>query len=485
MMPTSNTPPSNNISCLFLATIKLFCLCFPCIHGDDPSLHVSGDDQRLLWTPEENNGGNAMRFTVDNQSDPLFHPGFMDYCRLSENAFSGSEGSSVPGYHLKKVLILISPGQRATKIDFENMTSPDISCDFEHHANLASHRKVQSFPEVADIYRHMRSKKDGFKIFRPYPDSPFCEYEELSPLGTTQHILLGEYIGRKYSKFGFDEPYSVEGMLTAHCIQDEAAYQSIFAFLHGLLHEKDFVSTTVQKSLNNFCQIYPSHRCSCPKSDFLQHQIAKVVRRGFHIFKETAKIERSINEKISIPYHTDIAPREIVSFLSSWVCDRRQHPCKDGTCFNISISNLDDVFQSANDYLNHITSTTTFKSYAHLNVYPFFERLFKWLAGSGDERFSVMAAEEDFVVMVMTVLGLPVEQILPLASRLVFEIHESPQSKDLIVKIFLNGIDVSDRLAVSTDLNASMLGLEVVSEYYTRSLLSSFKDGDYYTECIS
>ncbi|XP_046556700.1 uncharacterized protein LOC124265890 isoform X2 [Haliotis rubra] len=464
--------------------LLVFCLCFPCIHGDDSSLHVSGDHQRALLKPEENNGG-VMTFTVDNQSDPLLHPGFMNYCRLSENAFTGSEGSPVPGYHLKKVLTLISPGQRATKIDFENMTSPDISCDFEEYAHRSSHPKVQSLPEVADIYRHMKSKKDGFKIFRPYPDSPFCEYEELSPLGTTQHILLGEYMGKKYSKFGFDEPYAIEGMLAAHCIQDEAAYQSIFAFLHGLLHEKDFVSTSVKKSLNNFCQMYPSHRCSCPKSDFLQHQIAKAVRRGFHIFKESAKVERGINEKINLPYHTEIAPREIVSFLSSWVCDGRQHPCKDGTCFNISISNLNDVFQSTNDYLNHITSTVSFKSYAHLNVYPFFERMFKWLHGSGYERFSVMAAEEDFVVMVMTVLGLPVEQVLPLASRLVFEIHESSQSKDLIVKIYFNGIDVSDRLSLSTDLNVSLLSLEMVSEYYTRSMLSSFKDRDYYTECMS
>ncbi|XP_067659009.1 2-phosphoxylose phosphatase 1-like [Haliotis asinina] len=469
---------------VFALGLLVFCLCFPCIHGDDSSLHVSSDHQRAVLMPDKNNG-NVMTFTVDNQSDPLLHPGFMNYCRLSENAFTGSEGSPVPGYHLKKVFALISPGQRATKIDFENITSPDISCDFEEYAQLSSHPKVQSLPEVADIYRHMRSRKDGFKIFRPYPDSPFCEYEELSPLGTTQHILLGEYMGKKYSTFGFDEPYSIERMLAAHCIQDEAAYQSIFAFLHGLLHEKDFVSTSVQKSLNNFCHMYPNQRCSCPKSDFLQHQIAKAVRRGFHIFKGSAKVERGINAKLNLPYHTDIAPREIVSFLSSWVCDGRQHPCKRGTCFNISISNLNDVFQSANDYLNHMTSTVSFKSYAHLNVYPFLERMFKWLHGAEYERFSVMAAEEDFVVMVMTVLGLPVEQVLPLASRLVFEIHESSQSNDLIVKIYFNGIDVSDRLSVSTDLNVSVLGLEMVSEYYTRLMLTSFKNRDYYTECMS
>ncbi|XP_041378214.1 2-phosphoxylose phosphatase 1-like [Gigantopelta aegis] len=427
---------------------------------------------------------NSARLVTDRITDVLQHPRVMELCNRPQEGATSDEGSDISGFKLNKVLVVVSPGQTMSTNRVSHLSSPRVDCDFQTYAKYSSVGKIQTFPEVVNIYKNVQMNKGRFKIFSMMPSRSFCDEGQLTPLGAMQQILIGEQLSKAYfKKLRILRKISRDSFLAAKSIPEELAYQSASAFLHGFLNEKQFSQMYVEKSVYNFCKESRSTICSCAKADFLKLQISKSVEKGYLLFKDEPVQDDEINDLLGFE-RGDISPKQIISLLSGWLCDQSSLPCRGNNCPNLTTANLNLLFESADSHIEAVSNNDIFANFVKLHTRSFLSDVFHWLQSSEGE-FLLYSAGESFLSFLVTALDIEQSRVLPLGSRLVFEVYSpaSPRQQNKArLRVLLNGKDVTHKVGLCSKSEGQLCELEKAYRIFESQ---SFNGRSYDEECRS
>jgi hypothetical protein len=126
----------------------------------------------------------------------------------------------------------------------------------------------------------------AFHSFPKVPTSPYCSLGQLTQQGSHQLLTLGKLIRSTYKSAFFDPDPLLSGTsvtsnhinspslkVLAYSTRYRRTFQSLFAFLYGLLGPKQLLqSATIRESQSiTFC----FHDCSCRTADKLKKAATK------------------------------------------------------------------------------------------------------------------------------------------------------------------------------------------------------------------
>ena len=296
---------------------------------------------------------------------------------------------------------------------------PEPACPFQPRSE-DSH-KINSFTETSNIYSTVQHGKHAFKHFHPILDSS-CTPNHLTNAGIKQSIAVGEHLSQSYFSDSEIKLKPASGSIHAESIVDQSSYQSLLAFLHGLLPEKAFAKTKVHKTPGNLCHFARESAisCHCPKVEDLYKPIWQAVNRGRFMFKDGYLGRDIINTVFKEISTQNLSPLELFHVLTFHACDNIDVICdKSNSCVNISttehIGPLNEIVSSVLQTLSH---DAAFQLFSQLYTFPFFHQLVSRIdMTDSEEKFHIYSGDGFYLHILLTSLGIRFEGPIPKASR--------------------------------------------------------------------
>lgn len=375
------------------------------------------------------------------------------YCNDYRN-LQGHEGSSRPGFTLRQVHVVLTPGHTKSPVDTSDhqLHIPEPACQFQPRSE-DSH-KINSFTETSDIYSTVQHDKHAFKHFHPILGSS-CTASHLTNIGIKQSIAVGEHLSNSYFSNSDIKLKPTSASMHAESIVDQSSYQSLLAFLHGLLPEKAFAKTKVHKTSGNFCHFARESAisCRCPKAEVLYKPVWQVVQRGRFMFKEGYSGKDTMNSIFTEISTQNLSPLELFQVLTFHACDSVDVICdRSNSCVNISATeHIRPLTELVSSFLQTLSNDATFQLFSQLYTFPFFHQLVSKIdMTESDEKFHIYSGDGFYLHILLTSLGIRFEGPIPKASRLVFEVYQKnrgqPNEGSLYFSILYNGVEVTDQL---------------------------------------
>ncbi|XP_050412639.1 2-phosphoxylose phosphatase 1 [Patella vulgata] len=402
--------------------------------------------------------------------DILHHPRVQEWCHRPDSTFSGMEGSPVQGYKLSTVLVLVTPGH--TVRNLQQGKGVDSSCKLWEFLSKFSDDKLSSYQEMLSIHKNMKVEKGGFKIFNSAPVSGFCKNGELSPLGVSQHIKLGEFIRKAYfTQLKTLKTLPRDTVTMANCVQDQAAYQSTMAFLHGLFSEKQFIKAGIKKVQDNLCNSKNGLPCNCQTlsqhTDFITDPYDTALKYIPDIHTKSNLVYTDTIQKTSNLIAKNLKILNGVSQL----CQTNGEICKDNTkCNDMSMNSIVQVFNMLDKSIFNITQSADFVSKSRLYSHPFLMKTVSLLLEPKQD-FALYTIKDFLMVNLLVALGIPVNSLPSPASRVAIEVHERSLrslTRKRVVRVLVNGRDYTPYLtACSADFgpNCDLMLLQGLKLY--------------------
>ncbi|RUS83808.1 hypothetical protein EGW08_008420 [Elysia chlorotica] len=371
-----------------------------------------------------------------------------------------SGGERIQDYQLEKAFIAVTPGHTSTPADIVKA--------------LEGHRseKVRAYPELLSIKRVVRgsSSKSAFKIFEALPSGTYRTTqksfggkekkqdrteggkveEELSVVGVVQLIKLGEFLSSRY----FEQLHSVgappgESENLAETTGKLVHFQTLSAFLHGLLMEKQFVATNVAKVGASYCQVAGQLGSICSAAhSALQHLhffVKEAFRKETVLFKDSKLSGLNVAALLS-EGPNDLSAKDAISHVSDRLCAERHHRRVERVRKNpIQVSNadIDLMFNISDSHVAYLSSSEAFQSFARSHSLSLLSFADQWLtcspragshSGSGGCRdkndLKTVSIEPLSMLSLLTTLSLPTSQHILPAARLVIEVFNLKSSNN-------------------------------------------------------
>ncbi|KAK3600118.1 hypothetical protein CHS0354_000142 [Potamilus streckersoni] len=366
----------------------------------------------------------------------------------------GLEGELFADYQLEEVHVVLTSGEisPSTKSQGPGIQPPEFNCMFKSCEQ--NNADFLNFKKTADLYFASNRNKLGFKGFPASPNSEVCLEGELTPKGVVQLLTVGRNLQEAYFFRSFHNRYLPKAeILDIHGITTSVAFQSLLAFLHGFLPEKQIVKTLIWKSSKNFCSSVNSSidNCHCNYLDELLPQIQRAVHHGHFIFKDDfisiAEVEKTLNS----PRKGKLSAVELYSLLMPLVCKGLNYQCHNLTGHFMKFTK-DGMLLLINKTFEHFISLSkdpVFRTFSDSYSYPFLEAMVtntyskRWL----DKRIHLYSGDQTFLISLLTSLGTSIEEHIPPATRLVFEMYRG-QTKRYYVRVLLNGNVITQKLSM-------------------------------------
>ncbi|GFR62608.1 hypothetical protein ElyMa_005460300 [Elysia marginata] len=414
----------------------------------------------------------AISSTYASNSNP--HPRISELCA---DTFRGFEGERIKGFQLQKAFVLVTPGH----------TGPpsDIVEALEGHRS----EKVRAYPELLSAKKVVKGipSKSSFKSFEALPSGSSRaseksrtketfkgigdeqginkeereKIEELSVLGVVQLIKLGEFLAKRY----FEQLKSVvappgESKNLAEATGELVHFQSLSAFLHGFLMEKQFVAANVAKVGASFCQVAGNVGSTCSTTHstlkHLRFFVEEAFRKESVLFKNSKLTEFNVASMLN-EGPLDISAKEAISHVSNKLCAERHHRRvqkvrrKQEEPAPASNDHINVMFSISDSHVSYLSSSKVFQSFAKLQSISLLKYADQWLTcsrlSSLDEEsksckdnndIKLVSVDSLSMLSLLTALSLPsLQHILP-AARLVVEILHSSQNETKLDSVNLN-----------------------------------------------
>ena len=380
----------------------------------------------------------------------VFLPGYsfddsIEYCN-SPHKVSGEEGLNDSEFRLKQVQILIRHGDRAP-IDLQALpnTAPvHISCIF----NKTSKEYIVELERFREVVQRTAFQIYGSKIQNLIKEKLFCSGGQLTPFGYLQHLFLGEYM--KYRYDGFFEKVNVMNEVLVKSTDVSRTIQSSAALLTGMFYEKlKLVSKPV--AINVYKDVIEeghlmldeaNQNIYCPtikeiRSEYLKNSTYIKFYQSFVPLYESFAEVLSVNKKY--------IPRigRIVDVLYARLCHNQGIPY--GPHMQIPSILVEQAFHKAHMYFT-LTSSVTAEHQA-LSILSqiaaqSYEALVKLKIDS--KKVVIYSGHDSMITPALVLLGINVNKWPPYASRIVFEIYQKNEIRDvsvrdLFVRVLYNG----------------------------------------------
>nr|KAI8728349.1 hypothetical protein BgiMline_032853 [Biomphalaria glabrata] len=355
-----------------------------------------------------------------------FHPRFSE---LDPNNFQGAEGTNVFGFDLKKSVIILTPGLVQPPAPVRNHRSlpADVSdlCNFKKFSKSHISEKVRSYLEMLYLKENTKyrgGKKSGFKVLKPLAQNgETCHSDGLTAVGVSQMIQLGEFLARSYAgKLGsLSGVTSLEGL--AETVGDVVLYQSLVAVLHGLLNDKQFVSSDVTKLSSDFTAPNSVKGKVLKYKSELHDYVGWAYKKEGSLFKE---IMTSDPEK-------ELPARDIIAYLSNIVHSNTNPGSEADELLgkvDLTLWDIDDLFNKSDTHHGYLASSSFFQMYANHNTYHLRQRIKEFLhlgeleESSPGNNLRLLAVDDLMMLSLLVSLNVTVDKHLAPASRLVLEV---------------------------------------------------------------
>ena len=271
------------------------------------------------------------------------------------------------------------------------------------------------------------------------------EEQELSVVGVIQMIKLGEFLARRY----FEQLKSVmappgENKNLAETTGELVHFQTLSAFLHGLLMEKQFVAANVAKVGASYCRVSGqlSSVCSAAHSA-LQHLrffVEEAFRKESLLFKGSKLSDLNVAALLS-EGPNELSAKEAISHISNRLCAERHHRRVERVekkPMQVANVHIDQMFNIADSHVSYLSSSELFQSFAKSHSLSLLSYADQWLTCFDSEAkkcrdkndMKMVSVDPLSMLSLLTTLSLPTSQHILPAARLVIEIfHLRPSSQ--------------------------------------------------------
>ena len=326
-------------------------------------------------------------------------------------------GSNIEGFQLDKVFVAVTPGLTTELDTNDNMvklaTNIPTDCMFEKFATHHPSIKVRSYPSLAKNKDSVRKNREkSFKHYSRYTNSINCEINSLTPHGIAQLIQEGEFLSTRYR-------YQLTSLQKAALTQDAAnapgdkvLFQTLSAFLHGLLDEEQFIQSRIRKS--------PVHFTS---ENGIDPELHHLVESSFHSESHILKGGKQMfsKERLNFGKNKITPAKHILSQIASRVCEGDKK-----SALKMLLNEINSVFHMSDAFNSYLSSNSLFKKYAHSRTLPFFNMLFQWLnlddEISSNDDLKIVSIDDLMMMSVLTTVSDVVDKHQLPASRLVLEV---------------------------------------------------------------
>ncbi|KAH9495488.1 hypothetical protein Btru_013040 [Bulinus truncatus] len=375
-------------------------------------------------------------------------PSFALHPRISElhpDNFQGAEGSKVSGLELKKSVIIFTSGlvPPPAHITKHPSLSADIShlCDFKSYASNHKSSKVQSYQEILSLKektKRRQVKRSGFKVFEAVTAGEVCQPGRLTAGGVSQMIQLGEHLFRSYAATLQSLNGNTRLERLAEAVGDPILFQSMSGLLHGLLNEKQFVSVDVAKLPHDYDAGSYAKDKSLQFKNQLHHLVDKAYKTENLLFKESGG--DSSGSLAELP------AKDVLAYLLNIVHSKLRYDGETDNLsafddLNLSIWDVDRLFNSSDSYNSYLASCPVFQVYANHHTYSLRQHILKFLRepveDDGKGNLRLLAVDDLMMLSLLVSMNLSVDKHLQPASRLVMEVFESPPAASPLNTLYL------------------------------------------------
>ncbi|KAK3601844.1 hypothetical protein CHS0354_041767 [Potamilus streckersoni] len=384
-------------------------------------------------------------------SDPawlLQNPIIHKMCHYPQN-LQGLEGELFADYQLEEVHVVLTPSEMSPSVRGLFSRLPEFNCMFESYEE--SNADFLSFKETADLYFASNRKKFGFNDFYPSTRSEVCHDGQLTPKEVVQFLTVGRNLQEAYFFRSFRNKYLPRAdILDINSMTTSAAFQSLVAFLHGFLPEKQLMKTSIRKSTENFCVSVNSSidSCHCHYIDERLPQIQRAVQHGRFIFKDDFMPIAEVEKILNSPRRGQLSAIELYNLLMPLVCN---YQCRKltGHFMKFTEEGMLLLINKTSEHFITLSKDPVFKAFSHSYTYPFLEAMVKniYSKRSSDQKIHLYSGDLTFLLSLLTSLGTPIKEHIPPASRLVFELYRG-QTKSYYVRVLLNGEVITQELSI-------------------------------------
>ncbi|KAL3866529.1 hypothetical protein ACJMK2_043822 [Sinanodonta woodiana] len=366
----------------------------------------------------------------------------------------GLDGELFEDYQLEKVHVVLTSGEMlpSTKTKEHVIQPPEFSCMFE--SCEYNNTDFLSFKKTADLYFASNRNKLGFKGFPASPNPDVCLHGELTPKGVVQLLTVGRSLQESYFTKSFRNRHLPRAnVLDIHSITTSAAFQSLLAFLHGFLPEKQIVKTLIRKSSENFCTSINSSidNCHCHYLDELFPRVQGAVQHGRFIFKDDFDSISDVENILNIPMRGKLSAVELYNLLMPQVCKGQNYQCHNftGHFINFSEDGMLLLIKKTSEHFIALSRNPVFKAFSDSYAYPFIEAMLTNMYSTNwsQKRIHLYSGDVTFLISLLTSLGIPIEEQVPSATRLVFELYRG-ETKRYYVRVLLNGEVITQKLSM-------------------------------------
>ena len=274
---------------------------------------------------------------------------------------------------------------------------------------------------MSTIYSTVQHDKHGFKHFHPIIGAD-CTSTHLTNTGFKQSISTGEHLFKKYFSNTAIKLKPHTASLHAESVVHQSSYQSLLAFLHGLLPEKVFTKTKVHKTLDNLCYFeeHSSLSCLCPKANELYKFVHQSVVKGRFMFKDIYPDLHIAQSLLGDVWTKDLSPLELFRVVMFHICDNLSTLCDSNrNCVNISsLDQVESLNYLVSNFFKTVSHDATFQLFSRLYTFPFLQRLVTAIDERGSTpQLHVHSTDSYFLHILLSSLGIRFQNPIPTASR--------------------------------------------------------------------
>ncbi|GFT81584.1 2-phosphoxylose phosphatase 1 [Nephila pilipes] len=398
------------------------------------------------------------KMKVQRMSHPLIHPlqhnrlppassfkmvKAMRYCNPPNDIIQGQEGKMPVNGTLEFVAVITRHGDRSPLRPVRNQSI--INCGTQSSPLLLKYVKT---------LKHLRGSAKHLSPFATFPLQPaekLCTPSQMTLLGAHQLLMVGQALQKSYIE--------EHGLLSKNWTSDQVklystvfsrTFQSAVAFLYGFLPTFSISNIKIIPSPDDrFCM--SSYYCSCPLAKHLDK--LKVLKKRrllashpavFHLMQKLGPIVKHQ------PDHPDIFdPFEMFDCMMGYVCHGSHLPCIPGTNECVTFEHVRNLIAYMDWVGRQFVRDSSNTRAGMLNMYGFLNHLVSnikdVISGKEITRFILYSGHDVTLEPLSTALGIDDGNLIPYASRIVFELYSHTVNNQLkyVLKVLFNGKDVT------------------------------------------
>ena len=355
---------------------------------------------------------------------------------------------------------------------------------------------LKDFPQVVPLPPSAKLYNRFLKLY-PGVNSKRCGLGMLTQMGFKQHRSLGSLLQTRYSKLlgNFSSGHFLSRDIFAHSTDMSRTIQSAAAFLLGFLPDSAAIrratwihvspGTVNHKPPPGIQNIYPS--CH----DYYNYHDADLEKNGYYRTEKT--MFHQLLTKLCQMFHiTDPKEPIMVKFFDHFMtrgCHNRNDPlpCFGHQCvdfpFALKLFDFNDWSWSHKlptnssiirllPFLRHSVLEPMLKIASHDTTTHKADDPYSF-------KFMLTLSHDDTLMMLLNALGYRLDDWIPYASRIVFELWRGQSSKEHYVRVLFNGEEITQKITPGSGKSGRLIKLDDWRDFLTTGV---YRDLDAYNK---